>query len=80
MGSGKLITRAIKKYGIENFEKKILFIFETENEMNAKEAELVTEEFVKEDSNYNLCPGGKGGFGYLNSDEGLNLESRKKSL
>ena len=71
MGSGKFITRSIKKHGLENFEKEILFIFETEAEMNAKEAELVTEEFVKEDSNYNLCPGGHGGWGYLNIN-GLN--------
>ena len=66
MGSGKLITRAIQKHGLENFEKEILFVFETEYQMNDKEAELVTEEFVKEDTNYNLCPGGHGGFGYLN--------------
>jgi hypothetical protein len=66
MGSGKLITRAIKKYGIENFEKEILFVFNNETEMNLKEAELVSDEFVKEDTNYNLCPGGHGGFGYLN--------------
>lgn len=71
MGSGKLITRAIQKYGFENFEKEILFIFKTETEMNAKEAELVTHEFVNEETNYNLCPGGRGGFGYLNAN-GLN--------
>lgn len=65
MGSGKYLRRAIDKYGIENFEKEILHIFDDEDEMNAKEAELVTDEFVKEDSNYNLCPGGHGGFGYI---------------
>ena len=36
--------------------------------MNNKEAELVTKEFVKEDTNYNLCPGGNGGFGYINEN------------
>ena len=66
MGSGKLITYAIKKYGIENFKKEILFIFKTEKEMNTKESELVTEEFVRENFNYNLCPGGRGGWGHLN--------------
>ena len=66
MGSGKLIKRAISKYGTENFKKEILFVFDNEDEMNAKESELVTEEFVKEDTNYNLCPGGKGGWGYIN--------------
>jgi group I intron endonuclease len=72
MGSGKLILAAIKKYGIENFEKEILFKFNNEADMNTKEAELVTEDFVKEDGNYNLCPGGHGGFGYINSS-GKNL-------
>jgi hypothetical protein len=71
MGSGKHLNYAIQKYGIENFEKEILFVFETEAEMNAKEAELVTEEFVKEDTNYNLCPGGKGGFSYINKTPGI---------
>lgn len=66
MGSGKLISRSIEKYGKDNFIKEILFIFDNEKEMNNKEAELVTEEFVKEDTNYNLCPGGNGGFGYIN--------------
>ena len=71
MGSGKQLKYAIKKHGSENFKKEILFIFDNEDEMNVKEAELVTEEFVLEDTNYNLCPGGKGGWGYVNS-EGLN--------
>jgi group I intron endonuclease len=85
MGSGKRINLAIKKHGLENFKKEILFVFDNEEDMNAKEAELVTKEFVEEDTNYNLCPGGNGGFGYINST-GLNLrtgmvhseESRKK--
>jgi len=62
MGSGKLIKLAIEKYGIENFKKEILHIFETEAEMNEAEARLV---ILGEDS-YNLCPGGQGGWGYVN--------------
>lgn len=68
MGSGKLIRQAIEKYGSENFEKEILFEFSTEEEMNSKEAELVTEEFCNREDTYNLCPGGHGGFGYINSN------------
>ena len=78
MGSGKNLKRAIKKYGIENFEKEILFQFDNESDMNTKEAELVTEEFIKEDSNYNICPGGQGGFGYINSN-GIGLYDNKSS-
>lgn len=66
MGSGKLLKSAIKKHGLENFSKEYIFVFENEVDMNAKETEIVTEEFVEKDTNYNLCPGGKGGWGYVN--------------
>jgi len=68
MGSGKQLNRAIQKYGLENFTKEILHIFDNEDDMNAKEKELVTEEFVQEETNYNLCPGGQGGWGYVNAN------------
>ena len=68
MGSGKHLKYAISKYGIENFEKEILFQFDNEADMNAKEAELVTEEFCLREDTYNLCPGGKGGWGYINQN------------
>ncbi len=67
MGSGKLLAYAKDKYGLENFSKEILYIFNSEDEMNAKEAELVTEEFCAREDTYNVCPGGKGGWGYINS-------------
>jgi len=66
MGSGKLLKSAIKKHGLENFSKEYIFVFDNEADMNAKEAEIVTEQFVENDTNYNLCPGGKGGWGYVN--------------
>jgi len=79
MGSGKLIQRAIAKHGIENFTKEILFQFDNEEEMNSKEKELVTKEFVKEDTNYNLCPGGQGGWGYVNSTD-LRTKGHSKEM
>jgi hypothetical protein len=54
LGSGKLLRRAIKKHGKENFKKTILHIFETEVEMNTREAEIVTEEFCARDDTYTM--------------------------
>lgn len=64
MGSGKLIKAAIRKYGIKNFEKEILETFNTEEEMNEAEKRYV----VLGEGSYNLCPGGQGGWGYVNTN------------
>lgn len=66
LGSGKLFNYSIEKYGVENFKKEILFIFDTEQEMNDKEKELVTVEFISHETNYNIKEGGQGGFDYIN--------------
>lgn len=58
MGSGKLLRRAILKYGLENFKKDILEIYEQEWKMNLAERILVV---VDKEVSYNLCAGGKGG-------------------
>lgn len=83
LGSGVLFQSAKMKYGNENFKKEILFVFDNEEEMNAKEAEIVTKEFVLEDTNYNLCPGGHGGWGYINSNLDIripkNIAARKSA-
>jgi hypothetical protein len=69
MGSGKYLKYAQEKHGIENFEKEILFVYDTPEEMYAKEAELVNEEFLAMENTYNLKVGGFGGWDYLNSWE-----------
>jgi|688.fasta_scaffold169606_3 group I intron endonuclease len=61
LGSGLILSNAIKKYGRENFIKEILFIFDNEEEMNQKEIELINEEVVKGDEYYNIAYGGQGG-------------------
>lgn len=76
LGSGKVLKAAIEKYGKRNFSKQILFVFDTEAEMNAKEAEIVTEEFCKD--SYNLCLGGHGGFGYINSNQLFDRAKRQE--
>jgi hypothetical protein len=75
MGSGKLIKAAIKKYGIENFSKEIMYVFDSEAEMNQKEKELV----VLSEMSYNLCEGGFGGFGYINTN-GLNIDLKQQEM
>jgi hypothetical protein len=60
MGSGKLIKRAIKKYGIENFTKTILRFFVTYREALEYEKELVTIELINSDTVYNIREGGYG--------------------
>lgn len=68
MGSGLRICRAIEKYGIENFEKIILFECSSEDEMNKLEAEIVNEEFISRDDVYNIKLGGNGGWDYINKN------------
>jgi|AntAceMinimDraft_18_1070375.scaffolds.fasta_scaffold126537_2 hypothetical protein len=60
-GSGIIIKKAIKKYGKENFKKKILYQCEDLNELNKKEIEYVTEEVINDHMSYNLALGGRGG-------------------
>ncbi len=59
MGSGTNIRKAIKQYGLENFDKQILYSFDNEIDMLKKEEELVNREFISENSNYNIIVGGK---------------------
>ena len=58
MGSGVRILQAIKKYGLENFTKEILFCYNCEENAFLKEAEIVNEEFIKSENTYNVVLGG----------------------
>lgn len=58
MGSGTKIREAIENEGIENFEKRILHVFDNKEEMIAKEAEIVNDEFVNRVDTYNMIRGG----------------------
>lgn len=50
---------AVKKYGINNFRRSILFQYVKETDAYAKEEEIVNEDFLKRDDVYNICLGGK---------------------
>ena len=80
MGSGKYLIHAQKKYGIENFKKEILFVFETAYEMYTKEAEIVNEDFLATENTYNLKIGGFGGWDHINRDRDSTsyIEQRKR--
>jgi hypothetical protein len=82
LGSGKYLQHAITKYGKAAFIKEILFDYNTEQEMNDKEKELVTEEFCMRTDTYNLCVGGQGGFSYINRHNlrSLHTPESRKSL
>ena len=58
MGSGTRLKATYKKYGMENFEKEILKFFNTRKEASEYEAEMVTENLVKDVDCYNMKIGG----------------------
>ena len=76
MGSGKYLKRSQEKYGMENFTREILFVFDTPELMYAKEAELVTEDFIAEENTYNVKVGGNGGWDFNN--ERITAEERSR--
>lgn len=58
LGSGKYLNDAIKSYGKETFVRETLFEYKTVEEALAKEAEIVTDEFIQREDTYNLVIGG----------------------
>lgn len=69
MGSGKYLKHAQAKYGLENFTKEIMMVFDTPEAMYAKEAELVNKDLISEENTYNIKLGGVGGWDHINSNQ-----------
>lgn len=78
IGSGIILTRAIKKYGKDAFTKQILFVLDSEDAMNAKEQELITSDVILNENYYNIAYGGQGGTIVLKPDHPLYDSTRKK--
>ena len=59
LGSGVLLLKAVKKYGIENFHRDIHEVFKNEESMLEWEEKTVTIDVVNDSNNYNLRTGGR---------------------
>jgi hypothetical protein len=77
LGSGLYLKKAIERYSTKNFKREILEFFPTQEEAFKREAEIVTEEFISQESNYNLSVGGKGGYNNI-SEDGLKRISKAR--
>lgn len=75
MGSGILIARAIKKYGVENFRKEYMMFCEDKEELDYMERVFVDETWLSRSDTYNLRLGGEGGWQYIN-DHNMCLHKR----
>jgi hypothetical protein len=62
LGSGYLISRAIKKHGKENFSRVILEFCSSREELKKRESEIVTLSEIAKKECMNLQVGGGGGF------------------
>lgn len=62
LGSGKALKLAVNKYGRDNFNRQILYEFNTFQQAFAKERQIVDDNFIQQESNYNIKRGGWGGW------------------
>lgn len=52
--------QAVKEFGVKNFKRTVLSIFNTEEEAYTLEADIVNEEFLRRNDVYNMVLGGYG--------------------
>jgi len=77
-GSGLILKRAIKKYGIKNFEKEILQECSSQKELNEAEKYWIQKENSLVPNGYNIAFGGAGG-DTISKNPNKNLISKKIS-
>lgn len=61
-GSGKRITRSIKKHGLVRHTKTVLEFLPSRLLLKEREKELITNEVRNDDKCFNIAPGGGGGW------------------
>jgi hypothetical protein len=52
-----IFHKAVHKYGYENFKRETLYIYDHKKPAYKKEAEIVTQDFIELDTNYNTALG-----------------------
>lgn len=63
-GSGKLITRSIKKHGIERHSKEVLEFCDSRKQLSNREKEIITHDVLAEDMCMNIALGGENPFSF----------------
>lgn len=79
-GSGLHIQRSILKYGIGNFKKEYIQIFDNPVDMYNLERVIVNTDFANSKNTYNIKEGGNGGWLYLNRTGKNNSDSHRKQF
>ena len=79
MGSGVLLHKAYKKYGLENFNKEVIDYYNTEEELNQGEIYWIANfNSTNPKIGYNLTFGGEGSLGLILSEEAKHKMSEAK--
>lgn len=77
-GSGKAITRAIRKYGKSAFKREIIFEAFTKDDLDWAEKWFIAEhDAVKSRKFYNISPGGRASLGFTGKKH---TEERNRKL
>lgn len=76
MGSGKILNQAYEKYGKNNFQKSILAITETKENVNILERVFIKLYREEGKAEYNITDGGEGACGLVHSEEVRNKISK----
>lgn len=79
LGSGKILARAIKKYGVSSFDRIILEECSSIEALFQSEAKWVDAAWVSDPSTYNLKVGGMGGWDYVNKEGHRWTDERRKA-